>query len=129
MPYGLKVFKEKGLYFFAPLFGLVGMGFFIFPITIIPTLLGITVFSFGDSLLNPVTTGLLSLHASKEHQGAILGTTQSAITLGRGLGGIIAGFIYTTISIHSIGIVGTISYLIILILVFLIPIKNFKETI
>lgn len=129
LPLGLKIASEKTLYMLTPLFGITGMLLLAFPLPLIFFLIGITIFSFGDSLLNPLTTGMLSRRTSPEHQGGILGTNQSGIIFGRALGTLAVSWMFTQISLYSVGIFGAIVFGTILFLVLFVPFKPLAQEI
>lgn len=55
----------------------------------------VTILSLAQGLLSPSITGSLSLKENADHQGRLMGVTQSLSALGRILGPLIAGIIYT----------------------------------
>ncbi len=55
----------------------------------------VTILSLAQGLLSPSITGSLSLKENADHQGRLMGVTQSLSALGRILGPLIAGLIYT----------------------------------
>lgn len=57
--------------------------------------LPVTILSVAQGLLSPALTGSISLLENTEHQGRVMGVTQSLSALGRILGPFIAGLIYT----------------------------------
>lgn len=59
-----------------------------------------TILPFGQGLVNPATLGSISLLASRDEQGRILGTAQGFSALGRIIGPLLGGWSYTALS-HS----------------------------
>lgn len=56
--------------------------------------LGVALFSLGGGLVNPATTGLISLYANAQEQGRVLGIYRSLGSLARAITPIVAGIIY-----------------------------------
>ncbi len=89
-------FGEKNLLFFGTI--LVSMGLFSMPF--VPTdkfyleLVSMTLLSFGNALLTPTVSTLLTTYAPDDAQGKILGTNQSVGSLARVLGPAIGGAAY-----------------------------------
>lgn len=76
---GLFIIGSAGIAFS---FHILVLGFFV------------SILSLGQGLLSPALTGSISLSESSEHQGQIMGVTQSLSALGRILGPVSAGAIY-----------------------------------
>ncbi len=60
---------------------------------LIALLLGVALFSIGNSLASPALTSLASKNASESEQGKALGVVQSGASLARAIGPIIAGYL------------------------------------
>jgi MFS family permease len=60
--------------------------------------LGVAFLAFGGGLINPANTGLISLYASAEEQGRVLGIYRSLGSLARAITPICAGVLYWTTS-------------------------------
>jgi MFS family permease len=65
--------------------------------------LGVGLLALGGGLVNPSTTGLISLYASTSEQGRVLGIFRSLGSLARAITPIIAGIIYWTNDTHGLG--------------------------
>ena len=89
-------FGERNLLFFGTL--LVAIGLFSMPF--VPTdrfyleLVSMTLLSFGNALLTPTVSSLLTAYAPEDAQGKVLGTNQSVGSLARVLGPAIGGAVY-----------------------------------
>ena len=89
-------FGDRNLLFFGTL--LVAIGLFSMPF--VPTdrfyfeLVSLTLLSFGNALLTPTVSSLLTSYAPGDAQGKVLGTNQSVGSLARVLGPAIGGAIY-----------------------------------
>ena len=89
-------FGERNLLLFGTL--LVAVGLFFMPF--VPTdqfyleLLCMTLLSFGNALLTPTVSSLLTSYAPKDAQGKILGTNQSVGSLARVVGPAVGGAVY-----------------------------------
>ena len=89
-------FGERNLLLFGTL--LVAVGLFFMPF--VPTdqfyleLLCMTLLSFGNALLTPTVSSLLTTYAPKDAQGKILGTNQSVGSLARVVGPAVGGAVY-----------------------------------
>lgn len=89
-------FGERNLLLFGTL--LVAVGLFFMPF--VPTdqfyleLLCMTLLSFGNALLTPTVSSLLTIYAPKDAQGKILGTNQSVGSLARVVGPAVGGAVY-----------------------------------
>ena len=59
--------------------------------------LGVALLALGGGLVNPSTTGLISLYASAEEQGRVLGIFRSLGSLARAVTPIVAGAVYWTL--------------------------------
>lgn len=59
--------------------------------------LGVALLALGGGLVNPSTTGLISLYASAEEQGRVLGIFRSLGSLARAITPILAGALYWTL--------------------------------
>ncbi|MCB0355883.1 MAG: MFS transporter [Bdellovibrionales bacterium] len=65
----------------------------------IPFLAGsVTLMAIGSSLINPTSTGAMSLLSDSSEQGAVMGTGQSLSALGRVLGPALGGWFYRDLS-------------------------------
>ena len=67
-----------------------------FSTTIAVLLLPLAFSAIGRAVLQPSLMSLVSLEARPEHRGVVLGTFQSAASLGRVLGPVVAGLLYDT---------------------------------
>ncbi|GET44406.1 MFS transporter [Microseira wollei] len=78
----------------------LGFGVFLIPFsTNLPLVLGaVTVMSIGFSLCRPLLISLLSQSAGAKRQGEVLGFAESASSLGKMVGPLVAGFAYTSLS-------------------------------
>ncbi len=89
-------FGDRNLLFFGTL--MVAIGLFSMPF--VPTdrfyfeLVSLTLLSFGNALLTPTVSSLLTSYAPGDAQGKVLGTNQSVGSLARVLGPAIGGAIY-----------------------------------
>ena len=89
-------FGERNLLLFGTV--LVAVGLFFMPF--VPTdqfyleLLCMTLLSFGNALLTPTVSSLLTTYAPKDAQGKILGTNQSVGSLARVVGPAVGGAVY-----------------------------------
>ena len=89
-------FGERNLLLFGTL--LVAVGLFFMPF--VPTdqfyleLLCMTLLSFGNALLTPTVSSLLTTYAPEDAQGKILGTNQSVGSLARVVGPAVGGAVY-----------------------------------
>lgn len=63
--------------------------------------ISMTLLSFGHSFTNPSLMGSLSLMAKSDEQGAALGTSQSAASLGRIVGPALGGFLYGQVAMDA----------------------------
>ncbi len=73
--------------------GLLALGFAPTPAWLY---LGVGVLAFGSGLVNPSTTGLISLYASENEQGKVLGLFRSLGALSRAITPIVAGIVFWT---------------------------------
>ncbi len=88
--FGERILIQYGLFMFA--LGVFGVAItYNFWLLILP----VTILSVAQGLLSPSITGSLSLKENADHQGRLMGVTQSLSALGRILGPLIAGLIYT----------------------------------
>lgn len=62
--------------------------------------LGVALIALGGGLVNPSTTGLISLYASASEQGHVLGIFRSLGSLARAVTPIIAGIVFFTVGAH-----------------------------
>ena len=69
---------------------------------------GIGLLALGAGLVNPSTTGLISLYANASEQGRVLGIFRSLGSLTRAFTPILAGVVYWTFHAHSVFYVGAI---------------------
>lgn len=94
--YGEKQIMRIGLLLMA--IGLGGIGFAsnILWMAVLMTLLGL-----GSGMVNPATMGSISLLATKEEQGLIMGVTQSMSSLGRIIGPAFGGFLFGALHIEA----------------------------
>ena len=79
------------------------LGFFTigFSTTIGVLYLGVALLALGGGLVNPSTTGLISLYASTHEQGRVLGIFRSLGSLSRAITPIAAGILYWTNTAHG----------------------------
>ncbi len=69
---------------------------------------GVGVLVFGSSLVNPSTTGLISLYASSEDQGRVLGIFRSLGALSRAFTPVIAGVVFWICGSLTVFLVGAV---------------------
>jgi len=62
--------------------------------------LGVGLLALGGGLVNPSTTGLISLYASQSEQGRVLGIFRSLGSLARAITPILAGLVFFTLGAH-----------------------------
>lgn len=62
--------------------------------------LGVALLALGGGLVNPSTTGLISLYASVSEQGRVIGIFRSLGSLARAVTPIIAGIVFFTVGAH-----------------------------
>ncbi len=64
--------------------------------TLVLFIIPVTILSVAQGLLSPALTGSISLNEDQDHQGQVMGVTQSLSALGRIIGPAIAGSIYAS---------------------------------
>jgi DHA1 family tetracycline resistance protein-like MFS transporter len=74
----------------------------------IPLFLGVIPVAFGNGLITPSLSGLLSGSVGRKEQGRIQGGNQSIQALGRVIGPLWAGWVYTVISPSSPYLIGAV---------------------
>jgi MFS family permease len=79
--------------------GLLGVGF---APTEFMLYAGVALLAVGGGLVNPSTTGLISLYASQEEQGRVLGIFRSLGSLARAITPIMAGTVYWTLGASTL---------------------------
>jgi len=79
--------------------GFVAIGFAPAPAVLY---LGVALLALGGGLVNPSTTGLISLYASASEQGRVLGIFRSLGSLARAITPIAAGIIFFTLQAHTL---------------------------
>ena len=85
--------------------GLLALGFAPTPVWLY---LGVGLLAFGSGLVNPSTTGLISLYASENEQGKVLGLFRSLGALSRAVTPIVAGIIFWTAGATVVFIVSAV---------------------
>lgn len=93
--FGEKVLLRAGLFLLALSLGLIGVADQLWILGV-----AMTILPFGQGLVNPSVLGSVSLLASKDEQGRILGTAQGFSALGRIIGPLLGGWSYASLS-HS----------------------------
>ncbi|MGC4072690.1 MAG: MFS transporter [Nibricoccus sp.] len=78
--------------------GFVAIGFAPVPAVLY---LGVALLALGGGLVNPSTTGLISLYASAAEQGRVLGIFRSLGSLSRAITPLAAGILYWTNTVHG----------------------------
>jgi MFS family permease len=68
--------------------------------------LGVGILIFGSSLVNPATTGLISLYATSTEQGRVLGIFRSLGSLARAVTPVAAGVIFWAAGSHVVFVAG-----------------------
>lgn len=79
--------------------GLLAIGFAASPSLLY---VGVALLAVGGGLVNPSTTGLISLYASAEEQGRVLGIFRSLGSLARAITPILAGTVYWTLGASTL---------------------------
>lgn len=85
---------EQGMLFLALFFQVLGMFILATSIGVIQAFVGMCLLAVGFSIFTPAMSGLTSLSAPQNEQGAALGLVQSSGSLGRVVGPAVAGVIY-----------------------------------
>lgn len=70
--------------------------------------LGVALLALGSGLVNPSTTGLISLYAGADEQGRVLGIFRSLSALARAFTPMLAGFVYWRFGAKSVFISGAV---------------------
>jgi hypothetical protein len=70
--------------------------------------LGVGLLVFGSSLVNPASTGLISLYASAAEQGRVLGVFRSLGSLSRAFTPLLAGIVFWAWGSLSVFVIGAI---------------------
>ena len=79
--------------------GLIAVGFAPAPVILY---LGVALLALGGGLVNPSTSGLISLYAGPEEQGRVIGIYRSLGSLARAITPITAGIVYWTLGAESL---------------------------
>ncbi len=82
---------------------------------------GLAVLAVGAGLVNPATTGLISLYASTTEQGRVLGIFRSLGSLSRAITPVFAGIVFWVFGSKSVFIAGAAMSLIALVLSLNLP--------
>ncbi|MES2696599.1 MAG: MFS transporter [Verrucomicrobiota bacterium] len=77
---------------------------------------GVGVLVFGSSLVNPATTGLISLYASAAEQGRVLGIFRSLGSLSRAITPVLAGIVFWVFGALTVFIAGSVLVILALVL-------------
>ncbi|MEK6578933.1 MAG: MFS transporter [Bdellovibrionota bacterium] len=96
-----KRFGEYNLIVMGALLCAVGLGLFPVLPTAFFVILSLCIMSVGNGILNPSLSSLASLGASPRQKGLVMGVYQSASSLARVLGPLVAGWLYDRISIRA----------------------------
>lgn len=82
---------------------------------------GLAGLAFGSGLVNPSTSGLISLYAGAEEQGRVLGIFRSLSALSRAITPVLAGIIFWRYGSRSIFVVGAVMSALALVLALRLP--------
>lgn len=91
----VKRYGERNLMLFGLVFLGLGLLMFIWSSNLAVLLVAVGILSIGDGAVTPTSTAILSLIAPADEQGEILGFSQGIGGLGRTIGPLIAGALYT----------------------------------
>src|SRR5688572_9145147 len=89
---------------------LTGVGLLVTGFATLPWMLyvGLAVLAVGSGLVNPATTGLISLYASPSEQGRVLGIFRSLGSLSRAFTPILAGIVFWGFGSKSVFVAGAV---------------------
>jgi len=85
--------------------GLLALGFATSPVWLY---VGVGFLAFGSGLVNPSSTGLISLYADENEQGRVLGVFRSLGSLSRAITPIAAGVLFWTMGATSVFVAGAV---------------------
>ena len=85
-------------------------GFFVIGYAAVPWMLyiGLALLALGSGLVNPSTTGLISLYAGQEEQGRVLGIFRSLSALSRAFTPVLAGIVFWRYGSASVFVAGAV---------------------
>jgi MFS family permease len=85
-------------------------GFFVIGFATLPWMLyaGLALLALGSGLVNPSTTGLISLYAGQEEQGRVLGIFRSLSALSRAFTPVLAGIVFWRFGSASVFVAGAV---------------------
>lgn len=95
------IWGERKLLFIGLIFASLSLVGIAFSYSLWPLVLSITVLGFAYSFFQPAFNGSLSLLSRKSEQGERLGLAQSMSSLGRILGSVLAGWLYSRYGMES----------------------------
>jgi MFS family permease len=98
--------------------GLLVIGFATLPWMLY---VGLAVLAVGSGLVNPATTGLISLYASASEQGRVLGIFRSLGSLSRAFTPVLAGIVFWVYGSESVFVAGAVLSVLALALSFSLP--------
>lgn len=86
------------------------VGFFVIGFATLPWMLyvGLALLALGSGLVNPSTTGLISLYAGQEEQGRVLGIFRSLSALSRAFTPVLAGIVFWRFGSASVFVAGAV---------------------
>lgn len=90
----LRIFSEKRIMFASILLLSISLLIMGFSTSITILLVSVSLMALGQSLLNPVVTGLISKATPEDEQGNIMGLSQSVASIGRLVGPILGTFLF-----------------------------------
>ena len=90
--------------------GFTTVGFFVIGYASQPWMLyvGVALLALGSGLVNPSTTGLISLYAGAEEQGRVLGIFRSLSALARAFTPVLAGIVFWRFGSTSVFVGGAV---------------------
>jgi MFS family permease len=90
--------------------GFTTIGFFVIGYAVHPWMLyvGVALLALGSGLVNPSTTGLISLYAAPEEQGRVLGIFRSLSALARAFTPVLAGVVFWRFGSTSVFVGGAV---------------------
>jgi MFS family permease len=85
-------------------------GFFVIGYAAVPWMLyvGLALLALGSGLVNPSTTGLISLYAGEAEQGRVLGIFRSLSALSRAFTPVLAGIVFWRYGSASVFVAGAV---------------------
>jgi MFS family permease len=89
---------------------LTGVGLLVIGFATVPWMVyvGLAVLAVGSGLVNPATTGLISLYASPSEQGRVLGIFRSLGSLSRAFTPVLAGVVFWMFGSESVFVAGAV---------------------